>query len=231
MGVTCFLLLTSPPLYIAALPPELVASAVAYFGSLMDQWLFVFFMLFTIPLATSIGGAFETGELRVLLSAPIRRGELLVTKVIINLLVLSGILGLLLGIRIALEFPGAVLLTSSEAIILLGVLVLMMVLRVLIICSTTTFFAVITKNSKVTLFASLGFLLLLTLSASVLPTPFHSFINTGQTGLVLIALLELFFSETPSLTILIPGQILFNLAASFTLLAAAAIYFQYMDVN
>lgn len=231
LGVSGFLLLTSPPLYSMATPPQLVASAIAHLGALTDQWLFVFFLLFTIPLATSIAGAFETGELRVLLSAPVRRGELLATKILVNLLLLSGILGIFVGFRIALEFPGTVLLASHVAFLLVGFLLLMMGLRVLIICATTTFFAVLTKNSKITLFASPVFLILLTLAASLLPAPFNSFVNTGQSGMVLIAFLDLLFSETPILSQLISGQVLFNLAISSILLTAAIIYFYFMDVN
>jgi len=230
LGLTVLLVMTSPPLYTRGVSVESATAAVALFATTLDSWLFLYFVAYSVPLAISLGGIFETGEVRILLSYPFRRFELVGTKVAANLLVLSGTAIAPVVLRVALEFS-PVALAYPQVLLALALLLLALGLRVFLIVAVTAFFAVLSRNSKIAIFAAFGLLFVMMIVTSLLPRPFSFFVSIGQAGLVLLSFNNWLWGETLPNPFEFPGPLLFLAVTSVALLLAATLLFQSRDVT
>lgn len=230
LGLIILLTATSPPLYVRSVSVESLTGAVAFIGSLLDNWLFIYFFVFSVPLAISIGGVFETGEIRVLLSYPIKRWEILISKLVVNSVVLFLMSTIPVSFHLFLDIPITYLIIPEVQTSIL-LLFFSLYLRILFVCTITTFFAVISRNSKIAIFASFTTLFLLAAFISLLPEPYSFFVNFGQIGLILIAFNGWLWSENPPSFFMFPGPILFLLFSSIVFLIIILLYFLHMDVT
>jgi ABC-type transport system involved in multi-copper enzyme maturation permease subunit len=230
LGLTVLLVMTSPPLYVRGTSAESATAAMTLLATTLDSWLFLYFVAYAVPVAISLGGMFETGEVRILLSYPFRRFELVGTKVVANLLVLSGIAIAPVLVRVVLEFS-PVMLAYPQVLLALGLLLLVLGLRVFLIVSVTAFFAVLSRNSKIAIFAAFGLLFLIMIVTSLLPRPFSFFVSIGQAGLVLLSFNSWLWGETPPNPFEFPGPLLFLAITSVVLLLAASLLLQTRDVT
>ncbi len=230
LGLSVLLVFISPPIYLQSLYRQSLTSGLAFLGSSLDLWQFLFFVAYSIPLAASLGSIFETGEIRFQLSNPVRRLEMIIVKVGVNLLVLSLLICAPVILRVALEIPMSFLF-YSEAWMTFLLLILLLVLRVLLICAVTTFFAILFKNGKTAIFCTFSFLFLLMLFSSLLPIPITYLLNSGQVGIVLLSFITWLWAETPPTVFEFPGPLLFITIFSISLLIIASLYFQIMDVK